>query len=97
MAIGLVTFVFLFSAKEEIRSSDPPKFLGCLSFLFQVFAIVRDNKGVPLEPLLAPVVIGLEMLLDEKSSNDEISCAASHVSMFCIANECYCRYSSVLD
>ena len=73
--------IYLFSVKDVLRSEDPPKFLGCLSFLCQVFATNRDANKDPFEVLMEPVITAVTMLLDSQATNEEISCAAFHVSL----------------
>jgi hypothetical protein len=86
-----------FKAKDALRSEDPPKFLGCLSFLCQVFATNRDAKGAAFKPLMEPVMSSLTMLLDAQATNEEISCAAFHLVDVCPLLQKMCDKMEVIQ
>ena len=65
--------------KDELRATEPHKFLGCLSFLCQVLATFRDANNQPFLPLVKPVYNSIEQLLDSKATEEEMQCAAFHL------------------
>ena len=67
------------SGKDQLREENHARFLGCVSFLCQVLGNIRDSQGQPLKPLITPVVQSVDMLLDNKASDEEMECAAIQV------------------
>ena len=50
-----------------------------ISFLCQICGQLRDGAGNPFEPLIDSVMQLLEMLLDDKATDEEMLCAAEQV------------------
>ena len=70
----------LISDKDKLRSESPQKFLGMISFLCQIYGRLRHPAGEPFKPLTDSVMESLEMLLDEKATDEEMLCAAEQVN-----------------
>lgn len=68
-----------FANKDKLRSESSSKFLGCIAFLSQCFARMRNKDGEPLMPLVGPVIEGLELCLDKEASEEEMLCAAAQI------------------
>lgn len=67
--------------KDKLRTESPQKFLGCVAFLCQCFARMRDGYGKPLETLSVPVAEAIEMCLDKDATDEEMQCAAVQVQV----------------
>lgn len=65
-----------FKNKDKLRTDSPQKFLGMISFLCQIHSCLRDPAGDPFKPLTDSVMEALEMLLDDKATDEEMLCAA---------------------
>ncbi len=50
-----------------------------MAFLCQVLQQLRNADGQPFRPLVTPVYIGLEMLLDDTASERELEVAVTQV------------------
>ena len=62
-----------------MREDCPERFLGCLSFLCQILGQLRSGKGEPFHALMVPVFEALELLIDDKAGEVEMTCAVVQV------------------
>lgn len=81
----LTNLVYVILGKDELRQCFPSNFLGCISFLCQVFGQMKvlkaDGTIEPFLPLIVPVYEALEMLLDNNCTDAEMECAVIQVQL----------------
>ena len=77
-------YVILFTERDELRNSNKTGYLGCLAFLCQVYANLRNEKGENFSVLLEPVFKSVETLLDNKAEEEEMLCATHQVPVYCV-------------
>lgn len=65
-----------YNKRDDLRKNNKTAYLGCIAFLCQIYANLRNEKGESFFVLLDPVYKATETLLDNKAEEDEMMCAA---------------------
>ncbi|XP_064409730.1 CBP80/20-dependent translation initiation factor isoform X2 [Latimeria chalumnae] len=66
-----------FSVREELQQSDVERWLGFITFLCEVFGIMRSNAGEPFRVLVCPIYTCLgELLQSEDVKEDAVLCCS---------------------
>uniref|UniRef100_A0A3Q2YWF8 Cap binding complex dependent translation initiation factor n=1 Tax=Hippocampus comes TaxID=109280 RepID=A0A3Q2YWF8_HIPCM len=60
-----------FARREELRRSDVEVWLGFITFLCEVFGIMRSSSGEPFRVLVCPIYTCLRELLQSKDVKDD--------------------------
>jgi len=69
-----------FKRKDEIRTSESSKLLGCIAMLSQSLCVLKDQRGEPFRPLYGPVFEAFELITDTSASDDELFCAVHQMN-----------------
>lgn len=66
-----------FSCREELQQSDVEKWLGFITFLCEVFGVMRSSSGEPFRVLVCPIYTCLRELLESTEvKEDAVLCCS---------------------
>ena len=65
-----------FKVKDDLAKSNHTQYLGCLAFLCQIVAKLRDENNHPFRPLLKPACQALCALMCLNGEEEDLECAA---------------------
>ncbi|XP_072108274.1 CBP80/20-dependent translation initiation factor isoform X1 [Mobula birostris] len=66
-----------FTVRDELQQSDVEHWLGFITFLCEVFGIMRSNAGEPFRVLVCPIYTCLrELLLSQDVKEDAVLCCS---------------------